>query len=1042
VIDHVVTAYNGIESIGQVGFEDAASGDKEFMVATAVTPHFPVLKGLVASPSLHLAAAAMLGSPLDHVCIWIDKIFNKNGGDLSTHWHTDGQANRMPHWLNGLTAWVPFQNTSKDNGLLRYVSQQVSLEATVNTGEKGERQASAGDPTEDEMADVEFMEVGDVAFHHLNTRHGSFPNPSNDTRAALSVMFVAMPTKSNGGHNDKDSDNEPQFCTQHPNCGFATLTRVLSGAAELCRTCDFAFNDTKKHLLMYDQLSMAEEELDTCVDDVFALCRQVFNLISQKDNLVWLDSALQNCAQLKALSLPNPGQSRDPLPLPKSRIRSHLSMYTASEMTGTQKDFAVFKMIYEESNFGEDNLLSLEEFLEAPLVKTDDIINAWNLWSVMQAAGMSELLDIDVPTDMTDFAAGQVSGLPDMMPPGGDGGGLAGPRDAPGPPPGNPGSPPGADAAVLPSSAGPPGLGSNSNNNMPAGTGSKNPASMPSMADIASIDMPNLLIGEALKNELAHVFQTQDANGDDFLNESEFRNLPFLQNTTFLKSLIAARPTKMSRGNPGEQGAQGGSEECNSDVKMLTGLEDREDDEPAHWVPPPVPPQAPTTIGTGPAAEPFKIFHPEHIGRILSNMPVTPSSLSRPELCCATTYSAIWDPQGKLYAAVVDRVFCESHFERIQHSVLRTWAWEDASAANDRLGRHNFEGNPNNWAAPLSDDPMGQLRWNGSPSLLGHAVHRKEEQKILLELRDCLQHSLPPAVFEAFDPYSMGADVTEKEAELPLYRDPVPSPFPPPPRRHYGTKLIPLGSQASAAHLLPKDLLPFQSAPRVGASHLSTEFTLTSNRAYEATGTVFVKQRASSVEKARTREGIDIFNAVNEELHRDMVLDGGSMLAGWTNATETRWGDSLFMVPNAANRVVLYPSWRPHGAWIPETHLLSNAVRNGGRFVLDAAWMMHTTGKKSRTLFCQSRAAGNPMQTAQDAVDACMRCSAWRDCAWYPQSNSCQPSSCVYGRRAVTEKKPKRSRGDPFSCREAIGVDAEGLPTCEAAAKKWFSKMK
>ena len=82
------------------------------------------------------------------------------------------------------------------------------------------------------------------------------------------------------------------------------------------------------------------------------------------------------------------------------------------------------------------------------------------------------------------------------------------------------------------------------------------------------------------------------------------------------------------------------------------------------------------------------------------------------------------------------------------------------------------------------------------------------------------------------------------------------------------------------------------------------------------------------------------------------------------------------------------------------------------------------------------------MQTAQDAVDACMRCSAWRDCAWYPQSNSCQPSSCVYGRRAVTEKKPKRSRGDPFSCREAIGVDAEGLPTCEAAAKKWFSKMK
>ena len=195
---------------------------------------------------------------------------------------------------------------------------------------------------------------------------------------------------------------------------------------------------------------------------------------------------------------------------------------------------------------------------------------------------------------------------------------------------------------------------------------------------------------------------------------------------------------------------------------------------------------------------------------------------------------------------------------------------------------------------------------------------------------------------------------------------------------------------------------------------MTSVLTVTSNRGYEASGTVLSNRRTQGGQDSY-KAGVNEFNSKNQELHRSAVLDGDPLLAGWINTTESRWGDSVFMVPNAANRLLLFPSWRPHGVWIPDRHLLTKDIQDDGRLILTASWMMHTTGKATREYFCQSRIAGNPMRAAEDAIKACMRCSAWRDCAWYPQTNSCQPSSSNYGRRAIRAKKPK-SRGDPFSC--------------------------
>ena len=65
----------------------------------------------------------------------------------------------------------------------------------------------------------------------------------------------------------------------------------------------------------------------------------------------------------------------------------------------------------------------------------------------------------------------------------------------------------------------------------------------------------------------------------------------------------------MSRGNPNEQ--QEKMDKIANRAYRCYGLAD--DDEQTHWIPPPVPPQMETTVGTGLPAEPFQIFHPEYV---------------------------------------------------------------------------------------------------------------------------------------------------------------------------------------------------------------------------------------------------------------------------------------------------------------------------------------------------------------------------------------------------------------------------------------------
>ena len=61
---------------------------------------------------------------------------------------------------------------------------------------------------------------------------------------------------------------------------------------------------------------------------------------------------------------------------------------------------------------------------------------------------------------------------------------------------------------------------------------------------------------------------------------------------------------------------------------------------------------------------------------------------------------------------------------------------------------------------------------------------------------------------------------------------------------------------------------------------MTSVLTVTSNRGYEASGTVFVKQEDTSEDRTLTQAGVNEFNSKNQELHRSAVLDGDPLLAG------------------------------------------------------------------------------------------------------------------------------------------------------------------
>jgi ectoine hydroxylase-related dioxygenase (phytanoyl-CoA dioxygenase family) len=135
------------------------------------------------------AATKLIGVPA--LRLWHDQALYKEAGGRYTEPHQD-----QPYWpvdeTETLTAWIPFDGSTHENGCMAYVpgSHMVGLRRFVNIFSADESVKILEDPKINGVAPV-YVEVprGSVAFHHGLTVHLAKPNRSAAMRRVHTMIY-------------------------------------------------------------------------------------------------------------------------------------------------------------------------------------------------------------------------------------------------------------------------------------------------------------------------------------------------------------------------------------------------------------------------------------------------------------------------------------------------------------------------------------------------------------------------------------------------------------------------------------------------------------------------------------------------------------------------------------------------------------------------------------------------------------------------------------------------------------------------------------
>jgi ectoine hydroxylase-related dioxygenase (phytanoyl-CoA dioxygenase family) len=139
-------------------------------------------------PKISEAASMLARAPLR---LWHDQALYKEAGGRYTEPHQD-----QPYWpmeeTNTLTAWIPFDGSTRENGCMGYVSgsHRVGLRRFINIFTADEQVKILEDPKIEGVPPV-YVEVprGSVAFHHGLTVHMAGPNKSGRTRRVHTMIY-------------------------------------------------------------------------------------------------------------------------------------------------------------------------------------------------------------------------------------------------------------------------------------------------------------------------------------------------------------------------------------------------------------------------------------------------------------------------------------------------------------------------------------------------------------------------------------------------------------------------------------------------------------------------------------------------------------------------------------------------------------------------------------------------------------------------------------------------------------------------------------
>jgi ectoine hydroxylase-related dioxygenase (phytanoyl-CoA dioxygenase family) len=135
------------------------------------------------------AAARLLG--VERIRVWHDQALYKEPGGRVTDPHQD-----QPYWpiaeADTITAWIPFDGSTADNGCMGYVpgSHAVGLRKFVNIFSADQSADILNRPEIKDRAPV-WVEVprGAVAFHHGLTVHLAKPNRTERVRRVHTIIY-------------------------------------------------------------------------------------------------------------------------------------------------------------------------------------------------------------------------------------------------------------------------------------------------------------------------------------------------------------------------------------------------------------------------------------------------------------------------------------------------------------------------------------------------------------------------------------------------------------------------------------------------------------------------------------------------------------------------------------------------------------------------------------------------------------------------------------------------------------------------------------
>ncbi len=148
----------------------------------------PGVRPLTFHPAITETAAHLLGA--ESIRIWHDQALYKEAGGRETDAHQD-----QPYWpiaeSDTITAWIPFDGSTLDNGAMGYVpgSHLLGWRKFVNIFSGEPEEILASDKLRDHPPVFVEVPAGSVAFHHGLTFHVAGPNQTERIRRVHTAIY-------------------------------------------------------------------------------------------------------------------------------------------------------------------------------------------------------------------------------------------------------------------------------------------------------------------------------------------------------------------------------------------------------------------------------------------------------------------------------------------------------------------------------------------------------------------------------------------------------------------------------------------------------------------------------------------------------------------------------------------------------------------------------------------------------------------------------------------------------------------------------------